>query len=304
MRALSERAMHVKGLVRDAAQAVIARRLGAAEVAVGDLRDRKSLEAALENVDEVFYIAPAFIPNEAELGVAFVDAVKRSHAQRIVFSSVIHPILGIENHMAKIPVEAAILDSGLEYTFLHPTAFFQNYARAWPAVLETGVLAEPWSTEHRFTRVDYRDVAEVAAIALVEDRLLNGTFELCAEGDLNRRDVAALISQILGREVRAERSNPDVLGEQARRMRPMFRDYYDRHGMLGNALTLRAILGRRPRTLRALLRGARGRDAATDICATHQPGRRESALTRRAGTPRAQECRHECARWNPRARGR
>jgi hypothetical protein len=28
-------------------------------------------------------------------------------------------------------------------------------------------------------------------------------------------------------------------------------DWYDRHSLLGNALTLRAILGREPRTLRA-----------------------------------------------------
>jgi hypothetical protein len=33
-------------------------------------------------------------------------------------------------------------------------------------------------------------------------------------------------------------------------MKPMF-DWYDRHSLLGNALTLRAILGREPRTLRA-----------------------------------------------------
>ena len=33
-------------------------------------------------------------------------------------------------------------------------------------------------------------------------------------------------------------------------MKPMF-DWYDRHSLLGNALTLRAILGREPRTLRS-----------------------------------------------------
>lgn len=36
---------------------------------------------------------------------------------------------------------------------------------SWAAVVKTGMLAEPYSAEKRMTRVDYRDVAEVAAIA-------------------------------------------------------------------------------------------------------------------------------------------
>lgn len=43
------------------------------------------------------------------------------------------------------------------------------------------MAAEPWSDETRFSRVDYRDVAKVAAIALTSDRVLYGTFELCAD---------------------------------------------------------------------------------------------------------------------------
>jgi uncharacterized protein YbjT (DUF2867 family) len=251
VQALSGRGASVRALIRKPEQADEARRRGASEIAIGDLGDRKSIEAALAGVESVFYIAPAFMRDEAAVGVSFVDAVRRSGARRLVFSSVIHPVLAeLPNHAAKAPVEAAVLDSGLEYTFLHPTLFFQNYAGAWPKIVSTGVLAEPWSTDTRFTRVDYRDVAEVAAIALTEDRLLDGTFELCAEGNLDRKEVASLISQILGREITAARVDPNSLGEQAKPMRPMF-DHYDRHDLLGNALTLRAILGREPRTLRA-----------------------------------------------------
>jgi uncharacterized protein YbjT (DUF2867 family) len=249
--ALSQRGARVRGLVRNAEQGNEAQRLGAAEVVIGDLRELRSVDAALAGVDAVFYIAPAFLPDEAEVGKRFVEAVTRSGARRIVFSSVIHPVLAeLTNHAAKAPVEAAILDSGLEYALLHPALYFQNYARAWPAVVESGVLAEPWSAESRFSRVDYRDVADVAAIALLEDRLLCGTFELCADGKLNREDVAQLIAAVTGREIRARRIDPDTLGDEAKAMRPMFA-HYDHHGLVGSALTLRAILGREPRTLRA-----------------------------------------------------
>jgi uncharacterized protein YbjT (DUF2867 family) len=200
---LTSRGTTVRGLVKDEKQVETVRRHGAAEVAVGDLGDRSSVRAALDGVDSVFYIAPAFLPNEADVGKAMVEAARQAGVRRFVFSSVIHPILSaLENHAAKAPVEEAILTSGMEYSFLHPTVFFQNYIQDWPRIAETGVLAEPWSIGSRFSRVDYRDVAEVAAIAVTEDRLLSGTFELCAEGHLDRKDVAAIIGRVLGRESR------------------------------------------------------------------------------------------------------
>lgn len=250
--ALAQRGALVRGLVTKAEDRERVIAAGAAEAVTGDLRDAESLDAALEGMDAVFYIAPAFLPQEAEIGQAVVAAAVRAGIKRFVFSSVIHPVLALVNHAAKGPVEAAILGTDLEYTFLHPTLFFQNYARSWPQVAHDGVLAEPWSAETRFSRVDYRDVAETAAIALTEDRLLFGTFELCADGWLNRHDVAAMMAEVLGRPVRADRIDPSSLGPEATQMQPMF-EHYDHVGLRGNPLTLRAILGHEPRDLRAYL---------------------------------------------------
>ena len=199
----------------------------------------------------MFYIAPAFLSDEAAVGLVMMAAAKAAGVRRLVFSSVIHPVLTeLPNHAAKGPVEQAVLDSGMEYTFLHPALFFQNYAAGWRRVVQSGVLAEPWSDATRFSRVDYRDVAEVAAITLTEDTLLYGTFELCAEGALDRREAAALIAEVLDRDIHAERADPDAMGSEAQARRPMF-NHYDRHDLRGKALTLRTILGREPRTLRA-----------------------------------------------------
>ena len=102
-----------------------------------------------------------------------------------------------------------------------------------------------------FSRVDYRDVAKVAALALTEERLVYGTFELCSDGHLNRHEVAALMSDVLGREIKAERLDPKTLGNegQSQAMKPMF-EWYDHHGLKGNPLTLATILGHEPRTLK------------------------------------------------------
>jgi uncharacterized protein YbjT (DUF2867 family) len=258
---LAKRGASVRGLVRDSRQAEAVRKRGAADVAIGDLRDRASLEAALKGVGSVFYIAPAFMPNEAEVGKGMVAAAKEAGVRRFVFSSVIDPsISALVNHSAKAPVEEAIIESGMEYALLQPTLFVQGIARSWSTVLKSGVFAEPWSTETRFTRVDYRDVAEVGAIALTEERLLYGTYQLCAEGNLNRKEVAALMGEVLGRTIEAvavSRPRSEGTGrssrDEARAPMTVMFDWYDKRGLLGNALVLRAILGREPRTLRAYL---------------------------------------------------
>jgi uncharacterized protein YbjT (DUF2867 family) len=248
---LARRGADVRGLVHNPADAQSVRTAGAREVAFGDLTDAASVATALRGIDRVFYIAPVALPDEANTGKALVAASIDAGVRRFVFSSVIHPVLSsLPNHANKAPVENAVLNSHLEYTLLHPTVLFQNFASAWKGIVESGVVAEPWSNDTRFSRVDYRDVAEVASIALTEDRLLYGTFELCAEGWLDRNDVASLIGDVLGREIKPQRIPPDTLPAAAQAMRPMF-DHYDEIGLRGNAMTLAAILGREPRTLRA-----------------------------------------------------
>ncbi len=257
---LVKRGATVRGLTSDAGHVDAVRRNGAAEVAVGDLRDLGSLVPALEGVDRVFYIAPVFSPDEVQMGLTLVAAARTARVRRIVFSSVLHSTLSaLENHRAKLPVEQAIIASGLEYSILQPALLYQNYAAAWPQVVRTGVFAEPYSAEQPVTRVDYRDVAEVAAIALTEDRLLHGAFELGADGDLDRHGVAAVMGEVLGREIKAQVAPFDAWADKAGMpqdgpLRPGLRAmyaWYDRHGFLGNPLTLRAILGRPPRTLKA-----------------------------------------------------
>ena len=72
-------------------------------------------------------------------------------------------------------------------------------------------------------------------------------------GWLSRKDSAAIIDEVLGRSIRAERIDPKAaaasVGSAAPGLEKMF-DWYDRRGLHGNALTLRAILGRESRTLR------------------------------------------------------
>ena len=149
---LVQRGANVRGFVHKAEQIQVARDRGASEVAVGDLADPASLDAALQGVNGVFHIGPVFAPDEVQFGKNIVQAAEQAGVRKFVFSSVIHPILSLPNHAAKAPIEAALVSSHLEYTILHPTMLFQNYAASWRRIVETGVLAEPWSADTSFSR--------------------------------------------------------------------------------------------------------------------------------------------------------
>jgi uncharacterized protein YbjT (DUF2867 family) len=253
---LVRRGATVRAFVRDPGKESVVRMNGAAEVAVGDLRDRQSLERALQGIDGVFHIGPAFAPDEADLGISVIEAARQADVRKIVFSSVIHPTnVRLANHASKIPVEDAIFASGIDYTILHPAMFFQNIAGGWQAVVDRGVFAEPFPIHRRIARVDYRDVADAAAIALAEDRLAFGTFELCAAMP-DRNDIAAVMSDVLGRSVEPgevpleEWSVHLPLSRGQKELLAKVFETYAASGSGGNNLVLRAVLGREPRSLR------------------------------------------------------
>jgi uncharacterized protein YbjT (DUF2867 family) len=265
---LKKRGVVVRALVRDEKKADLARQQGAEETAIADLNDPLSLRTATSEVDGVFHINPAFAPNEAELGIAMVEAAKASGVRKFVFSSAIHPSISkLSNHAAKRPVEEALYESGMEFTVLQPTMFMQNLDGGWNAVLKQGRFSLPYSKSKKASYVDYRDVAEVAAMALMEDRLGYGTFELCAPGMVNRIELAAMMSEAIGHPIEADELPFEQWvqaahipeGSMREGMRAMYANYNQYGFPGGNALVLQAILGREPRTLRQYIRSLANR---------------------------------------------
>jgi uncharacterized protein YbjT (DUF2867 family) len=161
------------------------------------------------------------------------------------------------NHAAaKLPVEDALYSSELDFTVLQPARFMQNFERSWNDIIEHDRLSQPYSLSAKMCSVDYRDVAEVAAMAMTGNELSYGTFELCAPGMQDSYETAAILTEVLGRMITAVQIPLDQFAAQL--PEGPFRDgmtrmmaHYDRQGLPGgNAVTLRAILGREPRTLK------------------------------------------------------
>jgi uncharacterized protein YbjT (DUF2867 family) len=259
---LKKRGLIVRALIRDLRQESLARERGADEIALGNLEDVVSLREALRGVDGVFHIGPAFAHNEIGMGITMVDAAHAMGVSKFVFSSVIHPsLLALTNHAAKIPVEETLYESGMNFTILQPAIFIQTLELSWSEVVRRARFALPYSVQARACYVDYRDVAEAAAIAFSTNRLDYGTFELCAPGLLNRLEVADQMSEALGFPVKAAQvpfqewadSVHLPLGPRREGMRRLY-EHYDRHGFPGgNDLVLRDILERTPRTLQQFI---------------------------------------------------
>lgn len=139
------------------------------EGCVGDLEKPASLGMAFDGVDGVFLITP-LSRNETQLGLAAVEAAKSAGITKLVYLSVPMPP-GSENiphFRSKLAVEQAIKQAGFAYTILRPNNFFQNdflWCRA--AIMSYGVYPPPIGSTG-LNRVDIRDVAEAAVIALTE----------------------------------------------------------------------------------------------------------------------------------------
>ena len=204
VRALVRNGAKVRGFVRTATRAQTARDAGASEVVVGDLRDVASVDAALDSVRAVYYVAPRFIADEASIGRMVIQAATRAGIERLVYQSVMHSnARAMLHHEAKREVEEALYESALDFTILQTARMMHNITPAWHNIARSGTYVEPFSSDVPIADVDYDDVAEAAAIALTRDGFGKATFELCADGMLNRHQRASLLSTAMGRPVQA-----------------------------------------------------------------------------------------------------
>jgi len=210
----------------------------------------------------VFLVSPRFTEDEAEIGIRAVAAAKAAGVGHFVFSSAFHPQMRTMNHhWAKLLIEEAVIESGMEFTILQPAMFMQNLAVEWPRIAADGIYPRPYSFDRKMALVDTEDLGEAAAIVLTESGYRGAIFELAGPDRLSQAEMAAVLSDVMGKPVTAIKRDLDEWESWARERnwsawgietyRKMC-DHYDAHGYPGgNPLVLKTILGREPGTYRA-----------------------------------------------------
>ena len=233
----------------------------------GDLTDIDSVRAALVGIDTLFLLV-ANVPDELTQAIIALGLARDAGIRGIVYLSVYkgEAFTDVPHFTGKHAVERMIEEFGLPATVLRPAYFIQNDVTQKDALTKAGVYGMPIGHKG-VAMVDTRDIAEAAAVELMRrDRadapLPRETYDLVGPDDLTGPTLAAIWTDVLGREIRYGGNDLDVFEERVRSFAPgwlahdlrlMMRRYQD-DGATATSKAherLSGLLGHRPRTYRS-----------------------------------------------------
>ena len=175
---------------------------------VADLGDPGALRTALDGAASALYVSPHAV-DEERYAENFLAAAERT-GTRVVFAGVHisrRTLAGrlqglvfswmLPSYRGKLRIGRRVEESRTRAVVLAPSNFFQNDEVFLPEI-GAGLFPMPM---RGVNRVDVRDLAELAAHALVTPRLDPGTYPVAGPATLSGADCAAAWSRALGRDV-------------------------------------------------------------------------------------------------------
>ncbi len=237
----------------------------AVELARLDLTDPATFVPAVAGARAVFLVRPPAISDVAGTLNAFVDAAAGAGVEHVAFLSVVGaerarfiPHHGVERHL---------LGAGPAWTFLRAGFFAQNLGDAYRRdIVERDRILLP-AGRGRAAFVDVRDIAEVAADALLDGGLRGEAPVLTGPEALDFGAVARICGDVLGRPIRYQPVSPPRYVVHVRRQGLSWGQAVVQTALhvalrFGEARvdpTLRQLLGRPPRGIRSYLEDHRSR---------------------------------------------
>jgi len=199
----------VRAATRDPANAI--RRGGFAkevEVVPFDLERAGTFVGALDDVDRVFLVARPGDDHADRLALPLIDVMERSGVRHVVDLSA----MGAESRpsFALRKVEQRLETSSLTFTHLRPNFFMQMFiGGALLAAVRSRAIRVPAALA-KISWIDARDVASVAAAALISERVHAGrAYTLTGDQALDHAEVAAIIGEASGSDLRYEAITED-----------------------------------------------------------------------------------------------
>lgn len=256
VRELTARGVHVRALTRDPHKAE--KLPPATEVVRGDLLAPSTIRSVFTGMDAAFILNAVGV-EECQEGLMAVNGARLAGVRRVVYLSV--PDIERAPHLphfgAKLPVEAAIKASGLAYTILRPNNFFQNDYWSQDALMKYGVYPQPIGYKG-VSRIDVRDIAEAAAVALTTAEHEGQTYELGGAEALDGPRTAEIWGRALGRTIAYGGDDMDSWEQQAAQYLPpwmafdfrLMYEHFQKEGLVisPDALARQgALLGHPPR---------------------------------------------------------
>jgi uncharacterized protein YbjT (DUF2867 family) len=249
---LRQQGSGVRALCRTEVKAKPLRQAGV-EVALGDLTEKSSIEAACRGVHTVISMVTSlnprtpgypYQPEAIEEGGhrALVDASRQAGVKQAIYLSAV----GVEHLDAprqfrvKHRVEEIVKSSGLPYTILRPSGFMENLLPILPIIRRFGIAPLPGRGTAPITYIAIEDVARAAVLALGHPGALGATIEFGGPEDLTNRQCVEIAAKVLGKSARICPIPFRALhlgATLARPWSPGFREFFailrfvDRHGL-------------------------------------------------------------------------
>jgi uncharacterized protein YbjT (DUF2867 family) len=180
-----------------------------AEVIRGDLDDERSVAKALERTWGAFAVQntwEAGVEREEEQGKRFAKLAKAAGIHHIVYSSVAsaHRQTGIPHFENKWRVEETKRGLGFpSYTIIRPVFFMENFlGPGFLPAIQQGRLEAAMKPETALQMIAVRDIGKHGARAFEKHEELNGKSYDLAGDSLTMPQVAEVLSQVIGHEVR------------------------------------------------------------------------------------------------------
>lgn len=172
-----------------------------AQGVIGDLLDPGTVRSVFKGVDGVFMLI-AVSTTETHEGIMAVNGMRMAGVKRVVYMSVhnLEQALHLPHFGSKLPVENVVKASGIPYTILRPNNFFQNDYLFKDAMLKYHIYPQPIG-DLGLSRVDVRDIAEAAAIALTTHGHEGQTYNVVGPQVHTGKSTAEVWSRALGKTV-------------------------------------------------------------------------------------------------------
>jgi uncharacterized protein YbjT (DUF2867 family) len=190
------------------------------EVVAGDLTVPASLDPALEGAAAVFLVWTA-APATAQAVVARFAAHQSPQPRRVVYLSsphqTPHPFFQQPNPMRDlhVEIERLLAATSLGVTVIRPGMFASNARHWWAPQIQVGdVVRWPYAAAET-APVDERDIAAVAARALLDGRHAGGDYVLTGPESLSQAAQVDAIGDAIGRPLQFEELSPDEFRREA-----------------------------------------------------------------------------------------
>lgn len=262
VRELQTRGADVTVLTRDAGKA---QKLPAGVKAVtGDLGTVETVKRVFEGFEGVFLINTVS-PTEIYEGLLSVCALRDQGVKRLVYVSVqdADKAAWLPHFGGKLGVEQAAFKSGVPATVLRPNNFYQNDYWFKDVLLQHGVYPQPIG-DVGLSRVDVRDIAEAAAVALTTSGHEGQTYDLVGPDVLTGTSTADAWSRALGKPIAYGGNDLEAWEKQSLQYMPdwgvfdfkhMY-DYFQKHGLKASQQAIdrqTKMLGHSPRSFGAFV---------------------------------------------------